>query len=96
MGHLMDRYRVGIRRASAAHAPSCAVVRQSRAGWYYQPKEKDDAPWLRRMEEIAAFRVRNGFWRIYILLRRESRRVNHKRVYRLNQNAEFSSSGGIR
>jgi putative transposase len=80
VGHLVDRYRIGVRRA-------CAVVRQSRAGWYYQSKEKDDAPLLRRMEEIAATRVRYGFWRIYVLLRREGWQVNHKRVYRLYRQA---------
>lgn len=35
------------------------------------------------MEEIAGTRVRYGFWRIYVLLRREGWQVNHKRVYRL-------------
>lgn len=64
MGHLIDRYRVGVRRA-------CSLVKQSRAAWYYKPKEKDDGPLLRRIEEIAATRVRYGFWRIFVLLRRE-------------------------
>ncbi len=36
-----------------------------------------------RMKEIAATRVRYGFWRIYILLRREGFLDNHKRLYRL-------------
>ena len=36
-----------------------------------------------RMKEIAAARVRYGYYRIYILLRREGWMVNHKRVYRL-------------
>jgi putative transposase len=62
-------------------------VGQSRAGWYYPPKENNDAPLLRRMEEIAATRVRYGFWRIYVLLRREGWQVNHKRVYRLHRQA---------
>lgn len=75
-GHLLDRYRVGVRRA-------CALVKQSRSVWYYQPRENDDAPLLRRIEEIAAARVRYGFRRIYLLLRREGWRANHKRVYRL-------------
>ncbi|QDW66076.1 IS3 family transposase [Luteimonas granuli] len=76
VGHLMDRYRVGVRRA-------CSVVKQSRSAWYYLPRERDDSPLLRRMEEIAATRVRYGFWRIFVLLRREGWTDNHKRVYRL-------------
>ena len=76
MGHLVDRYRIGVRRA-------CDVIRQSRSAWYYQPRENDDAPLLRRIEEIAATRVRYGFRRIFVLLRREGWRANHKRVYRL-------------
>lgn len=80
MGHLVDRYRVGVRRA-------CALIRQSRSAWYYRPAHNDDGPLLRRIEEIAAVRVRYGFWRIYVLLRREGWRVNHKRVYRLYRQA---------
>lgn len=62
---------------------ACDVVRQSRSLWYYQPRENDDAPLLRRIEEIAATRVRYGFRRIFVLLRREGWQANHKRVYRL-------------
>lgn len=76
MRHLLDRYRVSERRA-------CAVVGQSRAGWRYRPKPKDDRALLKRIHDIAAARVRYGFWRIYVLLRREGWKVNHKRVYRL-------------
>lgn len=36
-----------------------------------------------RIRDIAYTRVRYGFWRIYVLLRREGWRVNLKRVYRL-------------
>jgi len=36
-----------------------------------------------RIREIAAVRVRYGYQRIHVLLRRESWKVNHKRVYRL-------------
>jgi len=35
------------------------------------------------MKEIAAVRIRYGFWRVYILLRREGFKDNHKRVYRI-------------
>lgn len=80
MGHLIERYRVSVRRA-------CAVVKQWRPGWYYQPKEKGDEPLLKRIEEIAATRVRYGFRRIFVLLRREGWKANHKRVYRLYKQA---------
>ena len=36
-----------------------------------------------RIRELAAARVRYGYFRIYILLRREGWKINHKRVYRL-------------
>ncbi|MAZ26333.1 MAG: hypothetical protein CL868_04540 [Cytophagaceae bacterium] len=36
-----------------------------------------------RMKVIAAARVRYGFWRIYILLRREGFMDNHNCVYRV-------------
>jgi putative transposase len=64
VGHLIERYRVSVRRA-------CAVVKQWRPGWYYQRKEKADAPLLKRIEEIAATRVRYGYRRIFVLLKRE-------------------------
>ena len=35
------------------------------------------------MHEIASVRVRYGFWRIYVLIRRDGWQVNHKRLYRL-------------
>ena len=36
-----------------------------------------------RIRDIASVRVRYGYKRIHILLRREGWKVNHKRVYRL-------------
>ncbi len=63
---------------------ACAVCQQCRSGWYQKPKPRMmDMPLKARMHEIASSRVRYGFWRIFVLLRREGWRVNHKRVYRL-------------
>ena len=77
VGHLIDRYRVSVNRA-------CQVCQQSRAGWYQKLKPKVlDVPLKVRMHEIASTRVRFGFWRIYVLIRRDGWVVNHKRVYRL-------------
>jgi putative transposase len=51
--------------------------------WYYKKRDRGDQ-WLRmRMKEIAAVRVRYGFERILVMLRREGFKDNHKRVYRV-------------
>lgn len=43
----------------------------------------DQTPLVMRIRDLAATRTRYGYFRIYILLRRERWLVNHKRVYRL-------------
>jgi len=68
-------YRVGTRRA-------CAVVGLQRSVYYYK-STKDDRVLAPRIREIAEIRVRYGYLRIYVLLRREGWHVNHKRVYRI-------------
>jgi putative transposase len=46
--------------------------------------DKTDVPALRaRINEIAASRVRYGYTRIHVLLKREGWIVNRKRVYRI-------------
>jgi putative transposase len=50
----------------------------------YRPKRLLlDAPIRKRMEEIAAVRIRYGYRRIHILLQREGWHINIKRVYRI-------------
>lgn len=53
------------------------------SAWYYKPRRREDRPVRQRIKEIAATRVRYGMWRIYILLRREGFKDNHKRVHRI-------------
>ena len=43
----------------------------------------DQAPLMLRIRDLAATQTRYGYFRIYILLRRQGWFVNHKRVYRL-------------
>lgn len=76
MASLQEGYRVSERRA-------CAVLPFCRSSHRYQSIRKDVAALRKRIAEIAATRVRYGYKRIHILLRREGWRVNHKRVYRL-------------
>lgn len=56
---------------------------QSRTVYTYVSKRLEQAPLRQRIREIATTRVRYGYQRIYILLRREGWLVNHKRVLRL-------------
>ncbi len=51
--------------------------------WYYKKRDRGDQLLRMRMKEIAAIRVRYGFERILIMLRREGFKDNHKRVYRV-------------
>ena len=55
----------------------------NRSTYQYIPAETNDSFLRSRVREIAEARVRYGFWRVYILLRREGWKDNHKRVYRI-------------
>lgn len=59
------------------------MLRYSRSSFYYKPTKDSQEPLRQRIREIAQTRVRYGYRRIYVLLRREGWQVNHKRVYRL-------------
>ena len=60
---------------------SRSLVRQST--YHYRSRRAEQAELTERIKEIAATRVRYGYRRIHVLLRREGWRVNPKRVYRL-------------
>ncbi|MET3762288.1 transposase InsO family protein [Sphingomonas sp. UYEF23] len=49
----------------------------------YISHKPDPTPLVMRIRDLAATRTRCGYFRIYILLRREGWVANHKRVYRL-------------
>ncbi|WP_460672944.1 IS3 family transposase [Larkinella ripae] len=50
---------------------------------YYKPHRRDDTAIRQRIKEIAQVRIRYGYKRIHVLLRREGWRDNHKRVRRV-------------
>ena len=76
VNYLMGRYRVGNRQA-------CRCVRLHRSMYYYRTR-MDPLPALRqRVRELAHARVRFGYRRIYILLRREGWDVGKSRFYRV-------------
>jgi len=73
---LRDGFRVSERRA-------CRALRFARSSQRYRGVPDAQAALRLRIKELAAARVRYGYKRIHVLLRREGWRVNHKRVYRL-------------
>ncbi len=77
MLRLQQGYRVSERRAVKALGAHRSAIR-------YRPKRPAlDAPVRKRIEEIAAVRIRYGYRRIHVLLQREGWNVNLKRVYRI-------------
>jgi putative transposase len=69
-------FKVGERRA-------CRVAGVHRTTMRYRSQARDQSPLRQRIKELAAVRVRYGYRRIHVLLRREGWKVNAKRVYRL-------------
>ena len=62
---------------------ACRLVGVNRSAWQYEPlRGKDDAV-RERMRELANERRRFGYRRLAILLRREGKGMNLKKVYRL-------------
>jgi hypothetical protein len=62
---------------------SCAALGVDRSSVRYRSTKADQAALRLRIRDLARTRVRYGYYRIYILLRREGWMVNHKRIYRL-------------
>ncbi len=62
---------------------ACSCLRIDTSLYHYKSKRGDQAALKARIKEIAATRVRYGYRRVHVLLRREGWPVNAKRIYRL-------------
>lgn len=76
VGHLRAAYGVSERRACHATGFRRSVQR-------YRSRRDPQAEVRMRLRDLAAARVRYGYRRLHVLLRREGWPVNHKRVHRL-------------
>lgn len=76
MDEIRATWQVSIRRA-------CGVIRARRSTYHYRGCRADQAALKTRIREIAETRLRYGYRRIHVLLRREGWDVNKKRIYRL-------------
>jgi HTH-like domain len=70
-------------RFGASQRQACRVMMMSRSLYRYRSRAIDQTLLVLRIMEIAAARVRYGYRRSYVLLRREGWTINLKRVYRL-------------
>ncbi len=74
--YLVEAYQVSERR-------SCRALPFHRSTVRYQSRARDQTPIRMRLRDLAATRVRYGYRRLHVLLRREGWKVNHKRIWRL-------------
>ncbi len=73
-------FRVGFR---VSERRACRVAGVPRSSHRYRSVARDQDALRLRLRDLAAARVRYGYRRLHVLLRREGWPVNHKRVYRL-------------
>ena len=76
MAHLRVVYDISERRA-------CKTTGFERSSQRYRSARDPQTALRIRLKDLAAVRVRYGYRRLHVLLRREGWAVNHKRVYRL-------------
>lgn len=76
VAHLCSSHEVSERRA-------CEVIGADRSSVRYRSKRAEDAALRARLRELAAVRRRFGYRRLHVLIEREGRRVNHKKLRRL-------------
>jgi putative transposase len=74
---LVDFVRVGF---VVSERRACRVIGCDRKTYRSKSRAKEQTALRMRLRELARVRVRYGYRRLHILLRREGWRVNHKRV----------------
>ena len=62
---------------------ACRLIEFDTSTYHYRSRRPDQAALKARMKEITETRVRYGYRRVHVLLRREGWHVNHKRTYRI-------------
>lgn len=65
-----------------ASRTACGALRFDRSSFHYKSRRADQAPVERRIREICETRVRYGYRRVHVLLRREGWEINMKKTHR--------------
>ena len=72
---------------------ACRLIGVNRSAWQYEPLRGRDDAVRERMREIANERRRFGYRRLAILLKREGKSMNLKKVYRLYRENGWRCAG---
>jgi putative transposase len=62
---------------------ACRLIGLAPKVYRYRTRRSDDGALRARLRALALVRRRFGYWRLYLVLRREGLLVNHKKVYRI-------------
>ena len=76
VSYMVSHHRISLRRA-------CGLVKLQRSVHYYRSVKDPKLALRRRMHELAQVRIRYGYRRIHVLLRREGWRHGRGQTYRL-------------
>ena len=80
MDYIKDSYDLSVERA-------CRLTDLNKSSYYYQSRKRPDAELKAKLREKAHERRRWGYRRLKVLLEREGMDDNHKRVFRVYQEA---------
>ena len=82
--HQLKQLVIGLKKDyQVSQRKACGVLMMARSTFRYAAHKREDRPVRERIRSIVASKVRYGFWRIHVLLRREGWPDNHKRTYRI-------------
>lgn len=82
MNYIVSHYGLKLRRA-------CTLIKQTRSTQYYQSVKDPKTALRRRMHVIAHTRVRYGYRRIHVLLKREGWQLGKNQAFRLYQEEQL-------
>jgi putative transposase len=82
VNYIVSHYGLKLRRV-------CTLIKQTRSTQYYQSVKDPKTALRRRMHEIAHTRVRYGYRRIHVLLKREGWQLGKNQAFRLYQEEQL-------
>ncbi len=76
---------LAIMKHGISERKACKLVRANRSMIRYKRKRANEEELIQKIKKIAFEKRRFGYRRIHMMLKREGRKINHKKVYRIYQ-----------